>query len=282
MKVVKTIKALQKIVINAKAQGKKVGFVPTMGYLHEGHLSLMQQSKKDADLTVVSIFVNPTQFNNPHDLKNYPRNLRRDKLFAKQKGVDIIFHPSVDEIYPKGHMTYVDVEGVSNNLCGQFRPGHFKAVATVVSKLINIVSPDVMYLGQKDAQQVVVIKKMVEDLNFPVKIKVMPTIRESDGLAMSSRNSRLSNQERQEAIILYQSLQYFKKLIFQGRINVLSLQKAAKQMIEKKSSARVEYIELVNADDLSPLRHLKGRVLIALAVWLGKTRLIDNITVNVS
>ena len=282
MKIITTIKELQRTIARAKFQGKTIGFVPTMGYFHDGHLSLMRQSKKDTTLTVVSIFVNPTQFNRIDDLKNYPQNLRRDKLFAKREHVDIIFHPSVDEIYPKGHMTYVDVEDVSKCLCGQFRLGHFKGVATVVAKLINIVNPDVMYLGQKDAQQVVVIKKMVENLNFSVKIKVMPTIRESDGLAMSSRNSRLSSRQRQEVVIVYQSLQFVHHLILQGKRSALSLKSAIKRMIEKNSSARVEYIEFVSVDDLSTLFRLKGRVLVAVAVWFGKTRLIDNITVNIS
>ena len=206
MRVVNNILSLRKILAQARGRGKKIGFIPTMGYFHEGHLRLMRRAKKECDICVVSIFVNPTQFGPKEDLSCYPRDLKRDALLCQKENVDILYIPSDNDIYPKRYLTYIDVGKISQTLCGAFRPGHFKGVATVVAKLLNIVQPDVMYLGQKDAQQVVVIKTMVTDLNISIKIQVVPTAREADGLAMSSRNVFLSAQDRQEAPVLYQAL----------------------------------------------------------------------------
>lgn len=281
MRVVTTIKSLRQIISKARSKGKRVGFVPTMGYFHDGHVSLMRQSKKENDLSVVSIFVNPKQFGPKEDLKNYPRDRKRDEQLAKQVDVDIIFYPSVDEMYPTGYLTSVEVEVLSDQLCGATRPGHFKGVATVVAKLMNIVSPDVMYLGQKDAQQAVIIKKMVDDLNFPVKVKVMPTVREKDGLAMSSRNSYLTAEERREATVLYRSLQEAKRQIQAGERSAARIIQLIQKEIKKYSLAKVDYIQCVDAENLNSVGKISGKTLIALAVYFGRARLIDNVILDV-
>ena len=251
-----------------------------MGYLHEGHLSLARQARRDTDIVVMSIFVNPAQFAPQEDLKKYPRDLKRDVKLARGVGVNVIFYPSIKAMYPDGYKTYVEVRELSNILCGKSRPGHFKGVATVVAKLFNITACDTAYFGQKDAQQALIIKKMAQDLNMPLKIKVMPIIRENDGLAMSSRNKYLSPQERQEAVILHKALLLAKSLIRQGYKGSRYLISRMKDVIREKKSARIDYIDIVDAQDLSPVKTIKGRVLIALAVWIGKTRLVDNIIIN--
>ncbi len=267
----------------AKRTNKTIGFVPTMGFLHEGHASLIRKSKKDNDLTVVSIFVNPKQFGPNEDFRRYPRDLKRDELLAKKEKVDIIFRPSAEEIYPEGYLTHVEVEELSDVLCGKFRPGHFRGVATVVLKLLNIVLPDVLYLGEKDAQQAVIIKKMAEDLNVAVKIKVLPTIREKDGVAMSSRNSYLDATRRQEAAILFKALTAAKAMILKGERDSQRAIKMIQNLIESHAPlSRIDYIECVDHKNLKPLTVLSGDILIALAVWFGQTRLIDNICVRVS
>jgi pantoate--beta-alanine ligase len=281
MRIVKTIIQLRKILKEARQKGKTIGFVPTMGFFHEGHLALMRQAKKDHDLCVVSLFVNPTQFGPKEDFKKYPRDLKRDSSMIQKENVDILFIPSNNDIYPNGYLTYIDVEKISQTLCGRFRPGHFRGVATVVAKLLNIVGPDAMYLGQKDAQQVVVLKTMVRDLDFPVTVKVIETKREIDGLAMSSRNKYLLPEQREQAAVLYQALQLARQRIKAGERSSRRIAYAMVSLIRKESSGKIQYVECVNADTLEVLNRLSGKVLIALAVFFGKTRLIDNIVIPI-
>ena len=281
MKLIRKIKQMSLFSREAMLRGKSIGIVPTMGALHEGHLSLIRCARKENDIVVLSIFVNPIQFGPKEDLSKYPRNLKQDALLSKKTGVDIIFYPNAKEMYPDNYKTYVAVEGLSDKLCGKFRPGHFKGVATVVIKLFNIVSPNIAYFGQKDAQQSIIIQKMARDLNLPVKIKVIPTVREIDGLAMSSRNAYLSPLERKEALVLYLALRLAKKLIKQGNKNSADIIRKMKQMIEKNKAAKVQYIALVDLSGLNPKNIIKGNILIALAVWVGKTRLIDNTIIRV-
>ncbi len=272
---------MQKIIKVLKKQGKSIGFVPTMGALHAGHASLIQKCREENGIAVLSTFVNPAQFGPKEDFKKYPRPQRRDKLFAKQNKVDIIFYPSVDVIYPTGFLTYINVEQIDNVLCGQSRPGHFRGVATVVGKLLNIVQPDVMYLGQKDGQQVVVLRKMAADLNFPVRIKVCPTIREKDGLALSSRNQYLNSKERQEAPVLYQALKIARAKIARGERQAGKIINMISAHIRKNSSAKIDYVACVDADSLASVKKIQGSIMIALAAKFRKTRLIDNIIVNI-
>jgi pantoate--beta-alanine ligase len=280
MRVVKKIKVMQKLADKYRAEKKIIGFVPTMGYLHEGHLSLVKIAKKKSDLCVVSIFVNPLQFGPQEDYHIYPRNFSRDKKLLKDLGVDIIFYPEVKEMYPEEQLTFVQVKKLSEGLCGRSRPGHFEGVATVVAKLFNIVKPHIAVFGQKDYQQAVIIKKMVKDLNFDVKIIVAPTVREKDGLACSSRNSYLSEKERKEAVVLYQSLLLAKKMIAEGERNPEEIIKEMTKLITTKSSGKIDYIEIVDANTLQPVKEIHGKVCIALAVFFNKARLIDNILVQ--
>lgn len=279
MRVITDIKTLRSTITAAKRRGKTVGFVPTMGALHEGHLSLFRRCRKDNDLSVVSIFVNPLQFAPNEDFRRYPRKKKQDFSLAKKESVDIIFYPSEKEMYPRRFLTKINAKEVTENLCGPFRPGHFKGVATVVAKLLNIVTPDALYLGQKDAQQCVVIKQMVQDLDVPVAVKVLPTIRERDGLAMSSRNQYLSFEERKRAVMIYQSLKAAQKKILAGERQAASVINLMKSSI-KKAFDKIDYVECVEAQTLKPLRRLRGQVLIAVAAWIGKTRLIDNLIVK--
>ena len=282
MRIIKSIKEMRQAIAAARHKGQRIGFVPTMGYLHEGHLSLVRQAKKENDCCVVSIFVNPTQFGPKEDIARYPRDFKHDSTLLKKENVDICFYPPDNDIYPQGYLTYIDVLGISDELCGRFRPGHFKGVATVVAKLLNIVQPDVMYVGAKDAQQVVVLRTLVKDLNIPVVVKTVETKREPDGLAMSSRNVYLSKDERSEASVLYKALMQAKKDVRAGEHQAARVIARMKDLISSESSARIQYIECVDVVSLKPLVTLKGKVLIALAVYFGKTRLIDNsiITVN--
>ncbi|WP_010243199.1 pantoate--beta-alanine ligase [Acetivibrio cellulolyticus] len=281
MRVIETINDLKAVNRSNKSLGKTVGFVPTMGYLHEGHLSLVRRSVHDNDFTVMSIFVNPTQFGPNEDFEKYPRDMERDLRLAESAGVDVVFAPSVEEMYPAKYKTYVDVEDITNVLCGLSRPGHFKGVTTVVSKLFNIVEPNKAYFGQKDAQQVIVIKKMVRDLNMNLEIIACPIVRESDGLAMSSRNVYLSNEERAAALILSKSLSETEVLIKQGEKNREKIVEYIKDRIKSEKLADIDYIEVVSTDGLGQVEKLEGTILIALAVRFGKTRLIDNIIVEV-
>jgi len=251
-----------------------------MGALHEGHISLLRRAKKENNVVVVSIFVNPLQFGPTEDFKKYPRPERNDKLLLQKNKVDIIIYPSVEEMYPNNFLTHVEVNGLDQYLCGTSRPGHFKGVTSVVCKLLNIVTPDVLYLGQKDAQQALILAKMVEDLNIGTRVAICPTVRESDGLALSSRNQYLSPQERSEAAALYQALQQAKKLVTKGEKETKKIISTMQKLITTNSSGNIDYIECVSTANLAPVKIVKGKTLIALAVKFGKTRLIDNIMLN--
>jgi pantoate--beta-alanine ligase len=278
MVTVKTIHDLQKLIREARAKGQTVGFVPTMGYFHEGHLSLIRRAKEENGLVVVSLFVNPIQFGPKEDLAAYPRDLKRDQELASGAGADIIFAPEDTEMYPTGYQTYVEVTEVSQGLCGATRPGHFRGVATVVLKLFNIVAADRAYFGEKDAQQLRVIRRMATDLNLPLEIIGCPIVREADGLAMSSRNVYLNPQERQAALVLYRALQTAKQLIDSGECDSKTIYRRMQDVFQAEPLAGVDYIEIVSSSTLKPLPRLTGEVLIAVAAKVGKTRLIDNMT----
>ncbi len=282
MKIIKTIDEVRTEVKSAKQNGKSVGLVPTMGFLHEGHQYLMERAKEENDFVVVSIFVNPTQFGPGEDLESYPKDFDKDKNLCQGAGADIIFAPEVDTIYNQGFNTYVDVEGdITKKLCGKSRPGHFKGVTTVVSKLFNILLPHRAYFGQKDAQQVAVIEKMVRDLNFDVEIIPCPIVREADGLAMSSRNIYLGDMERKAALVLSKSLFEVKDLIEKGERNSKSIIEHILTNINSEPLVQIDYIEVVDKTTLESVVELQGDKLIALAVKIGKARLIDNIQVKV-
>jgi pantoate--beta-alanine ligase len=281
MDIIRTVKEMQQRAEELRLAGRRIGFVPTMGYLHEGHLSLLNLARKHSDITVMSIFVNPTQFGPNEDYDRYPRDFARDERLARERGCDILFYPSVHEMYPKPYRTYVSVEEITDVLCGASRPGHFRGVATVVTKLFNIVKPHVAVFGQKDAQQAIVIKQMVRDLNMDVEILVAPIVREPDGLAMSSRNTYLNEKERQDALVLYRSLKKAEELIRQGERDASRIKQEMETMIRSADTAKIDYVEIVDTTNLKSLDTLKGEVLIALAVWIGKTRLIDNTIVKV-
>lgn len=280
MVVVQKIQEMKEIVKRLKKEGKSIGFVPTMGYLHEGHLSLVRLSKQQNDITIMSIFVNPIQFGPNEDYDRYPRDFERDKSLAEKEGVDYIFYPSVEEMYPEDFKTVVSVKKITEIMCGKSRPGHFDGVATVVLKLFNIVNPDRAYFGQKDAQQLAVIKQMVKDLNLDVEIIPCPIVREQDGLAMSSRNVYLSEEERKSAAVLYRALNLAKEMIEKGEKDVSSIKRAMEEMILKEKYTKIDYIEFVNNETFEIISKVEGKVLIALAVFVGKARLIDNIVVE--
>lgn len=263
-----------------KKQGLSVGFVPTMGYLHEGHRSLMEAARKENDRVVVSIFVNPMQFGPSEDLESYPRDLEKDAALCREVGVDLIFHPQPEEMYPEGFCSYVDMNGLTTELCGKTRPTHFRGVQTVVLKLFHIVTPDNAYFGQKDAQQLAVIRRMVRDLNVDVTIHGCPIVREADGLAKSSRNTYLNEEERRAALILSKSLDVGKQLVDEGERDAAALKAAIRRNLETEPLARVDYVEVVDFDTITPVETIKGTTLVALAVYIGKTRLIDNFIVE--
>jgi pantoate--beta-alanine ligase len=258
------------------ARGSRLGLVPTMGALHEGHLSLVRAAKAKSDVVAASIFVNPTQFGPNEDFKRYPRDLDRDLALLEREGVDVVFVPPVEEMYPQQSVTWVTVEGLSDRLCGKSRPGHFRGVATIVAKLFNIVEPDLAFFGQKDAAQVAVIRRMVRDLNMPVHIEIGPIVREPDGLAMSSRNSYLSPEQRRDALVLFRALTRVNKLFQGGERNPATLIAAAKQELATKPAVRLDYFEIVDPDDLTPVATINRPTLVAVAVFVGDTRLIDN------
>lgn len=277
MKVVRTVSALRREVARARAQGARIGFVPTMGALHEGHLSLIRRARRETDYVVVSIFVNPTQFGSGEDYDRYPRTFADDRRAAAEAGTDLIFAPTVSEMYPEGFSTYVEVTGgLTAGLCGRSRPGFFRGVATVVTKLFNQVQPDVAYFGQKDPQQAVVVKRMVRDLDLPVRIVVCPIVREPDGLALSSRNRYLSPEERRQATVLYQALRRAEELFAAGVRETARLKRSLRAVIRKAPAARIDYVEVVDAETMEPLRVIDRPAMVALAVFIGQTRLIDN------
>ena len=277
MIVSRSISGVRKAVREARKRGHSIGFVPTMGALHKGHLSLVKAARKECGFTAVSIFVNPIQFGPKEDFKIYPRNFKKDEALLKDEGADLVFYPSVDVMYNNDFSVYVEETALSRYLCGKSRPGHFKGVCTVVAKLFNIIQPDTAYFGQKDYQQAQIIKRMVRDLNFPLKIRVMPIVREKDGLAMSSRNAYLNADERKDALCLYHSLKLASKMIKDGVRSSDSIIREINRLIKREApSARVDYISIANPVTLEEVREIKGRILAAIAVYVGKTRLIDN------
>ncbi|HEX6505317.1 MAG TPA: pantoate--beta-alanine ligase [Terriglobales bacterium] len=280
MKICNEIEQVRRTSRTARCEGKRIGLVPTMGALHEGHLSLVRAAKNRGDVVVVSIFVNPTQFGPNEDFSKYPRTLERDCELLEKEGVDLVFAPSVNEMYPDGAVTYVTVEGMSDRLCGKSRPGHFRGVTTVVSKLFNIVEPDLAFFGQKDAAQAAVIKRMVRDLNMPVEIVVCPIIREPGGLAMSSRNAYLDGRQRKSALVLSRSLEAVKQAFNQGERNPAALADAGKAILSEEPSVRLDYFQMVNPETLEPVKQLNGEVLVAIAAYVGTTRLIDNLVLT--
>ena len=280
MEICSTIDAVRKQVKEWKKEGLTIGFVPTMGYLHEGHRSLMEAARKENDKVVVSIFVNPMQFGPTEDLESYPRDLQKDATLCEGVGVDLIFHPEPEEMYPEGFCSYVDMNGLTTELCGKSRPIHFRGVQTVVLKLFHIVTPDNAYFGQKDAQQLAVIKRMVKDLSVDITIHGCPIIREEDGLAKSSRNTYLNAQERQAALILSKSLREGKRLIAEGQKDADTIKKAITDYIQTEPMAKIDYVKAVNGLTMQQQKEIKAPMLIAMAVYIGKTRLIDNMILD--
>ena len=264
----------------ARSHGKKIGLVPTMGALHEGHLSLVAEARRKADVVVVSIFVNPIQFGPKEDFARYPRDIRRDRKLLGNFEVDVLFVPEADEMFLRGFKTHVEVEGFLEKMCGKSRPGHFRGVATVVAKLFNIVCPDLAFFGEKDYQQLVIIRQMARDLNFPAEIISLPTVREFDGLAMSSRNAGLSPKERKSAPILYKALCLAKERIEKGERDPRKILLRMRSLIAGERKVRLDYVAIVDPVTLEAVKKVKGRAWVALAAYLGKTRLIDNMIVE--
>lgn len=279
MKIVGTVKEVREQVKEWKKQGLSVGLVPTMGYLHEGHKSLMEAARKDNDKVVVSIFVNPMQFGPTEDLATYPRDLDHDAALCESVGVDLIFHPEAEEMYEKDFCSFVDMTGLTEGLCGKTRPIHFRGVCTVVNKLFNIVTPDHAYFGQKDGQQLAVIKRMVRDLNMDIEIVGCPIVREEDGLAKSSRNTYLSPEERKAALILSKTVALGKELAKTEK-DANKVVEAMKENIKTEPLAKIDYVEAVDALSVAPVEKLEGTCMLAMAVYIGKTRLIDNTLIN--
>lgn len=276
MKVVHTIQEVRNFVKSQRTEGKSIGFVPTMGYLHEGHISLMKRAKEDNDVVVASIFVNPMQFGPNEDLDSYPRDLDHDAKLCEEVGVSLIFNPEPEEMYAPDFTTFVDMNGVTKELCGKSRPVHFRGVCTVVNKLFNIVTPDRAYFGQKDAQQLAVIKRMVRDLNMDIQIVGCPIVREEDGLAKSSRNTYLSADERKAALVLSRAIRLGEQMTKDGEKDAAKIEKAMRETIEAEPLAKIDYVSIVDAVSIEPIEQLQGEILGAIAVYIGKTRLIDN------
>ena len=279
MKIVNKIDDLRTEIKSAKKENKRIGFVPTMGFLHQGHISLVKIARENSEYIVMSIFVNKLQFNDLNDFNGYPKDLERDMAMAEEGGVDLLFLPDDKEMY-QNNLTTVDVNLLTDNLCGASRPGHFKGVFTVVSKLFNIVQPDVALFGQKDIQQVVSIEKMVCDLNFPIKIIVAPIVREKDGLAMSSRNKHLNDKHRKDALALSRSLQACRKLVESGERDVIIITDTIRSVIQEGSPDNIDYVSMVRYEDLSYIEKLEGKAVIAVAAFWGTTRLIDNMIID--
>jgi len=277
MKTCSTIDDMRSASRAARSGARRLGLVPTMGALHEGHLSLIRAAKASCQVVVASLFVNPTQFGPNEDLARYPRPFDRDRTLLEKEGVDLLFAPSVEEMYPRGAVTWVTVEELSGKLDGRSRPGHFRGVTTIVAKLFHAVEPDAAFFGQKDAAQVAIIRRMVRDLNFAVEIVVCPIVREPDGLAMSSRNAYLDSQQRKQALVLQRSLMRVKRLAEAGENHAARLIAAAKEVFAGETAARLDYFEIVDANSLEPVDDLSKGALVAVAAFLGTTRLIDNI-----
>lgn len=281
MKTLTRISQMKAVIRKLKIERKTIGLVPTMGYLHQGHLSLVRRSKRKADITVVSIFVNPAQFGPKEDFAQYPRDIKRDSRMLGKEGVDYLFAPRADEMYPEGYKTYVEVVELQDKLCGRSRPGHFRGVCTVVLKLFNIVQPDIAFFGQKDAQQAIILKKMAEDLDLDVKIRVLPIIRDNDGLALSSRNIYLSQEERKAALVLSKSLNEAQSMVEGGEREAEKIVKKMKDIINAEPLAKIDYVEIVDMKNLDPLTKIENKALAAVAVFIGKVRLIDNAILRV-
>lgn len=279
--IIPTISGIRSAVQAARGSGRRIGFVPTMGALHAGHARLIEIARRESDFVVVSIFVNPTQFGPNEDLAKYPRTLDADRELSARVGADVIFAPNAAEMYPAGFRTSVEVQGLQDVLCGASRPGHFRGVCTVVLKLFNIVQPDLAFFGQKDAQQALIIRRMARDLDLPLEIRTVPTVREADGLALSSRNRYLSEEERRNAPVLYQSLQRAEQLIAAGERDPGKIESAIRDRLDQIPNLRIDYVRAVNSETLETPAALFGPTLIALAVDLGSTRLIDNIQLDV-
>jgi len=282
MKIITTISEMQDHSDRLRDQGDRIGFVPTMGFLHEGHLSLMRKAREENHALVVSIFVNPTQFGPGEDYASYPRDLEMDASLCQEVGCDVLFTPGADEMYPQGNVTTVSVSGLTETLCGASRPGHFDGVTTVVSKLFNIVRPHRAYLGLKDYQQYRVILRMVQDLNMNINIIGLTTIREEDGLAMSSRNAYLYDDERSGALSLSRSLEAAREMVREGIRDPRAIEEKVTGIIESEPTNRIDYVSVVNADDLAPLSTIEDRTLLALAVFVGDARLIDNAVLEIN
>jgi pantoate--beta-alanine ligase len=276
MKIIETIEEMKKFSEEMREKKKTIGFVPTMGYLHEGHLSLVRRARAENDVVVVSIFVNPTQFGPNEDYERYPRDFERDRKLLEKENVNCIFHPSVEEMYPPDFSTYVEETKLSKHLCGRSRPGHFRGVCTVVTKLFNIVKPHRAYFGQKDAQQFRVLRRMVRDLNMDVEMIECPIVREPDGLAMSSRNVYLSPEERQQALSLYQSLKIAENLYLNGERDAEKIKEEMIKHLSRFDKVKIDYVEIVDEETLEPVEKIDRKVIVAVAAWVGNARLIDN------
>ncbi len=277
MRICNTIEDMRAACGGVRSGGKRLGFVATMGALHEGHLSLVRAGRAECDVVVASIFVNPTQFGPTEDLAKYPRTFDRDRQLLEKEGVELLFAPSVEEMYPAGAVTWVTVEGLSEKLDGRSRPGHFRGVTTVVAKLFHVIEPDAAFFGQKDAAQVAIVRRMVRDLNFPVEIVACPIVREPDGLAMSSRNAYLDSQQRKEALVLHRSLMRVKKMWEGGQHSAEKLLAAGRKELARENSVRLDYFEIVDPDSLDPVGNVGKGALVAVAAFVGATRLIDNV-----
>ncbi len=281
MKVITTIKDMQQEMKKEKQLGRSIGFVPTMGYLHEGHATLLQAARTENEVVALSIFVNPTQFGPNEDFDTYPRDFERDERVAKEANVDYLFYPSVEEMYKSSRSVAITVTDRVDVLCGQKRPGHFDGVATVLTKLFHIVTPDRAYFGKKDAQQVAVVDGLIEDFNFPVELRAVDTVREADGLAKSSRNVYLTDKERKEAPVLFESLQSALQLLESGEKHVEIIKQTIRKEIEQHTSGKVDYIDVYTYPELKTIKQAAGKIIIALAVQFSKARLIDNVIVDV-
>ncbi|PIU37039.1 pantoate--beta-alanine ligase [Candidatus Roizmanbacteria bacterium CG07_land_8_20_14_0_80_34_15] len=279
MYTITSLDVIQKITLELHKKNKTIGFIPTMGALHKGHLKLVEESKKKNDVTIFSIFVNPAQFSPTEDLSKYPRPFKQDKKLLENEKVDYLFYPDVKTMYPAGFQTYISVNNLSNIFEGKSRPGHFTGVSTIVMKLFNLIQPTNAYFGQKDFQQSVVIRQMVRDLNLSIVINVIPTVRDQDGLALSSRNIFLNKEERKQALNLYQSLLLGKELVIAGNKDVANIKLEIKKYLEKNKLIKLDYIEICDPENLSPVKVVTKKVVILIAAYVGKTRLIDNILV---
>ncbi len=276
MKIIRSVKEMQSYALQLRAQGKTIGLVPTMGFLHQGHLSLLTQIRPKCDCLIVSIFVNPLQFGPAEDYDKYPRDIVRDEKLLSDSGCDILFYPAIDEMYPAGYATYIDIEKLSDKLCGRSRPGHFRGVVTVVAKLFIITQCNIACFGQKDGQQAAILRKMTDDLNLPVEIVIAPIMREKDGLAMSSRNVYLIGEERQNALCLKKSLDMAANMVKEGKTDTRIIIRNMRKFIELVEDAKIDYIEAVDPNTLEAKTAVEGPTMFALAVFIGRTRLLDN------